>query len=80
MILLTEGVRKMNDKERTMSETPQGAASEFNDGLDVDMCRCGKNPAQNPHSCPYVEEIGDNHGGEYCICCDDCRHECAMDI
>lgn len=44
------------------------------------MCRCGVNPATEPHSCPYADEIGDNDDPEYCTCCDDCMHECAMDI
>lgn len=51
-----------------------------NAGLDVVMCRCEKNPAAAPHACPYAQEIGDSMDDEYCTCCDDCRHECAMDI
>ncbi len=47
----------------------------------VDMCnRCDKNPKKKYHSCPYAEEIGGNEDPEYCACCDDCRHECRMDI
>ena len=44
------------------------------------MCRCGKNPAAEPHSCPYAKEIAGDNDPEYCTCCDDCRHECCMDI
>ena len=51
-----------------------------NGGLGVYVCRCGNTPANPPHPCPYAEEIGGNHEEEYCDCCDDCRHECAMDI
>lgn len=57
-----------------------GAPSALNVGLDVALCRCGNNPATEPHSCPFAEEIGDNNDPEYCTCCDDCRHECCMDI
>lgn len=38
------------------------------------------NPASEPHSCPFASEINDNDEPEYCTCCDDCQHECAMDI
>lgn len=38
------------------------------------------NPAKSPHSCPYASEINDNDAPDYCTCCDDCRHECAMDV
>ena len=51
-----------------------------NVGLGVDMCRCGKNPAKELHSCPFAEEINGNDDPEFCTCCDDCRHECCMDI
>jgi len=43
------------------------------------MCKCGRNPAEEPHTCPYSEEIGGN-SETLCTCCEDCRHECAMDI
>ena len=46
----------------------------------VVMCRCGVNPATEPHPCPYAEEINDNDDPEFCTCCADCQHECAMDI
>jgi len=32
------------------------------------------------HSCPYQEEIHDNTDTKNCNCCDDCMHECLMDI
>lgn len=35
--------------------------------------------AQAPHSCPYASEIH-NNDEEYCTCCDECEHQCAMDI
>jgi len=43
------------------------------------MCKCRKNPAAEPHTCPYAEEInGDSE--TLCTCCEDCQYECAMDI
>jgi hypothetical protein len=43
------------------------------------MCKCGKNYALPPHTCPYAEEINDDYISE-CTCCDECANECAMDI
>ncbi len=31
------------------------------------------------HSCPFQEEIHDNYL-ESCNCCEECVHECLMDI
>ena len=46
--------------------------------------KCGKGNCNNPspgfHSCPYASEINGNDDEDYCDCCDDCAHECAMDI
>jgi hypothetical protein len=39
-------------------------------------CKCGAEGERG--TCPYSTEINDNY--EECICCEDCRHECAMDI
>ena len=39
----------------------------------------GKNDAEEPHTCPYAEDINDDHES-LCTCCNDCAHECAMDI
>ncbi len=39
-----------------------------------------KNPAAEPHQCPYQSEIHDNQNPEFCTCCDVCRRECADDI
>ena len=41
--------------------------------------RCDK-PSSGLHSCPYAAEINGNDDPEYCNCCDDCRHQCCMDI
>lgn len=40
---------------------------------------CGINSATEPHTCPYSVEINDDDK-TLCTCCDDCCHECAMDI
>lgn len=41
------------------------------------LCDCGA-PASEPEPCPFAEDIrGDDTP---CDCCDDCRHQCAMDI
>ena len=44
-----------------------------------ELCEtCEKNPKEQPHTCPFGEEI---HGStETCTCCDDCQRECVMDI
>lgn len=39
----------------------------------------GKNAATEPHTCPFAEEINDDYDS-LCTCCDECAHECAMDI
>jgi len=41
-------------------------------------CR-GKGIAQEDHTCPYAEDINDDHT-TLCNCCEVCQHECAMDI
>ena len=46
--------------------------------MDLPKCKCGKDGLEN-HSCPFSEEIHDD-SETMCNCCDDCRHECAMDI
>lgn len=35
--------------------------------------------AAPPHTCPYAEEINDDHES-LCECCDICAGECAADI
>ncbi len=41
--------------------------------------RCKALPAQEPHTCPYAEDIH-NDSKTLCTCCTNCEHECAMDI
>lgn len=37
------------------------------------------NDGEGIHQCPYQEEIYDNHE-PYCNCCEECEHECRMEI
>ena len=47
---------------------------------DKEMCeRCGKNPATELHTCPFAEEINDDHES-LCDCCEECEQECIWDI
>lgn len=39
---------------------------------------CGAIVDGELHPCPYAQEIGGSD--ESCNCCDECRHQCAMDI
>jgi len=49
--------------------------------IEKELCeKCGKNPAQEPHPCPYQEEINDNHDPECCTCCPECEQQCRDDI
>lgn len=41
--------------------------------------KCKVNDAQLEHTCPYKEEMRDD-SDSLCDCCDDCAHECAMDV
>jgi hypothetical protein len=47
---------------------------------DGSLCpSCGKNPAEEPHTCPYREDVHED--SEYqCTCCPYCTAECVMDI
>lgn len=43
------------------------------------MCSaCGENPADEPHPCPYAEEL--NGDETECDCCEECAAICADDI
>ena len=47
---------------------------------DLTLCqKCHKNPAEEPHCCPYAMEIHDDRETE-CDCCDDCADQCYLDI
>jgi hypothetical protein len=48
---------------------------------DKRLCpKCNKNPQTKPHACPFASEIDEDNNPEYCTCCEECEHECAMDI
>ena len=50
-------------------------------GYKESMCgHCGKNPAEELHSCPYAEDINNDYDPEYCNCCSNCTSECCQDI
>jgi hypothetical protein len=45
----------------------------------AEPCKCGDEPSEPPHVCPFAEEIyGDTE--TLCTCCEKCQHECAMDV
>jgi hypothetical protein len=64
-----------NDADECSGALPLLSADSMAEKCD----RCGK-PSSGLHSCPYASEINDNDDPEYCNCCDDCTHECCMDI
>lgn len=37
------------------------------------------NPCEQEHECPFASEIHDDHE-TMCCCCEDCAHECAMEV
>lgn len=43
------------------------------------LCKCGKNPASEPHPCPYQSDLH-NDPSFMCVCCDKCIGECARDV
>lgn len=47
--------------------------------MNIEMCKCGNNPATLPHSCPYKSDINDD-SNTLCTCCDECKQNCADDI
>lgn len=50
--------------------------SKFN---DEQLCECEKGQTLIPHACPFLVEICDNET-TLCTCCEECEHQCAMDI
>lgn len=42
------------------------------------MCKCGSNPAAEPHACPFKLELNDDHS--LCACCEECTQECVGQI
>lgn len=43
-----------------------------------EKCKCDKNPAKAPHTCPFKTEIYNDNS--LCDCCDECEKECCWDI
>ena len=41
---------------------------------------CNKNEAQEPHPCPFQQEIYGDNTEDFCTCCKDCEQDCADDI
>jgi hypothetical protein len=42
------------------------------------LCKCGNNPATEPHQCPFKIEIqGDS---SLCTCCEECESVCRMEV
>ena len=46
--------------------------------------KCGKNPAEELHPCPYKSEMNaesmDEDDLDLCDCCVDCRGDCVMSV
>lgn len=53
--------------------------SEKKPTYEVSCHKCGNPTSPGLHSCPYACEINDDHS-ESCNCCENCTHECAMDV
>jgi len=48
--------------------------------MNEDLCEsCEKNEAVKPHTCPYAEDIHNDHLS-LCNCCSDCEEKCALDV
>lgn len=45
----------------------------------VVLCQCGQGEAQEPHTCPYAEEIAGDRD-TLCTCCSACETQCCQDI
>lgn len=45
----------------------------------VGKCKCGNNYKVGLHSCPFKEDMYGDYN-TLCTCCNECRHNCAMDI
>ena len=41
--------------------------------------KCEEREAQEEHTCPYLEEIGNSYE-ELCTCCEYCTQNCAMEV
>lgn len=41
---------------------------------------CINPPSAKRHSCPYQADVNNDDDPKHCRCCENCTHECAMDI
>ena len=41
---------------------------------------CGINEAQDPHLCPYQEDVNGDDNPKFCTCCKECVRVCADEI
>ncbi len=41
---------------------------------------CHTNPSTEAHPCPYAQDVNNNSKEDYCICCNECVAQCALDI
>lgn len=47
---------------------------------NLKLCpKCGRNLAAKPHTCPYEEDINDDHETK-CNCCPECEQNCIDEI
>jgi len=52
--------------------------TDFIFGREPVKCKCG-NEEEPEHPCPYSMELSD-FDDNTCNCCDNCQHQCSMDI
>lgn len=71
-------------------DDPQACAAEALETDKIRFTRCytsntktgclrSGHPQREPHPCPYRHDIYDDKE-TLCTCCEDCEHECLMDI
>ncbi len=65
---------KAADKERRENPTIDAV-----EPFLTQRCKSCENAGRELHTCPFKSEINDDNE-TLCNCCDDCSHECAMDI
>lgn len=75
---LSEALSPFEGDETHLTVLQEQSTGISDDTDHAKCCRCGKNPAEPEHSCPYNEELGD--GDLRCDCCESCQTECAWDI
>jgi len=67
-------------RHRTMLSLLTRAGYYF-DRNGAELCgKCKKTPGEDPHKCPYAEDIEGDSDPEYCNCCPECEELCHSDI